>query len=350
METPLYTMSAGPLNPEPKDPYVTLCKYAVPIKYLSLLCLVVQNSSLVLTMRYSRTTEGPMFLSSTAVVLSELLKMCCAFFLVFYEDRFHWPQIKARFQREVFDIPMDMVKLAVPSILYTIQNNLQYVAVSHLDAATFQVTYQLKILTTAIFSVAMLGKSLDRTKWFSLFVLTFGVALVQLPPGTFSSSAEKASVELAANGTEPAVSNQNPYIGLMAVLAACVLSGFAGVYFEKILKGSPVSLWIRNIQLGFYGTIIGLCVVHFQDGAFVAEHGYFYGYQAITFVVIANQAMGGLLVAVVVKYADNILKGYATSISIIISCLFSVFFFGFEITLVFLVGSGFVMWAVFLYS
>jgi len=39
-------------------------------------------------------------------------------------------------------------------------------------------------------------------------------------------------------------------IGLMAVVVACLTSGFSGVYFEKILKGSKTSLWIRNIQLG----------------------------------------------------------------------------------------------------
>lgn len=37
--------------------------------------------------------------------------------------------------------------------------------------------------------------------------------------------------------------------GFIAVLVACCMSGFAGIYFEKILKGSSVSIWIRNIQL-----------------------------------------------------------------------------------------------------
>ena len=36
----------------------------------------------------------------------------------------------------------------------------------------------------------------------------------------------------------------------MAVLSACCSSGFAGVYFEKILKGTKASIWMRNIQLG----------------------------------------------------------------------------------------------------
>ena len=44
--------------------------------------------------------------------------------------------------------------------------------------------------------------------------------------------------------------------GLFAVLAACVSSGFAGVYFEKILKTSNVTLWMRNLQLGALSVMV----------------------------------------------------------------------------------------------
>ncbi|KHJ78030.1 hypothetical protein OESDEN_22350, partial [Oesophagostomum dentatum] len=45
-------------------------------------------------------------------------------------------------------------------------------------------------------------------------------------------------------------SQSEPFSGFLAVVIACCLSGFAGIYFEKILKGSaPVSLWMRNIQM-----------------------------------------------------------------------------------------------------
>jgi UDP-sugar transporter A1/2/3 len=61
-----------------------------------------------------------------------------------------------------------------------LQNNLLFIALSNLDAATYQVTYQLKILTTALFSVLMLGKKLDSIKWVSLIILMAGVSFVQV--------------------------------------------------------------------------------------------------------------------------------------------------------------------------
>lgn len=42
------------------------------MKYWSLVILIFQNASLILTIRYSRTLKGDMYISSTAVVFAEV--------------------------------------------------------------------------------------------------------------------------------------------------------------------------------------------------------------------------------------------------------------------------------------
>jgi hypothetical protein len=44
-----------------------------------------------------------------------------------------------KLKREVLMNPKELAMLAVPSILYTLQNNLLYIALANLDAATYQV-------------------------------------------------------------------------------------------------------------------------------------------------------------------------------------------------------------------
>ena len=84
--------------------------------------------------------------------------------------------------------------MGLPALLYLIQNNLLYVAASHLDAATCQVAYQLKLLTTAFFSVTLLHRHISSRRWASLGLLFFGVVLVQYP------SAAQPAVSGAAQG------------------------------------------------------------------------------------------------------------------------------------------------------
>ncbi|KAK9759138.1 hypothetical protein K7432_017815 [Basidiobolus ranarum] len=226
--------------------------------------------------------------------------------------------------------------MIIPAGLYTIQNNLQYIAVKLLDPATFQVTYQLKILTTALFSVLILGRRLTPKKWVSLLLLTLGVILVKT-----SSQKSQESPEFNAQRT----------LGFLAVLSACVLSGLAGVYFEKILKGSQSSLWVRNTQLSFFSLFPAFFLgVLWMDGESVRTHGFWYQYNVWTFGAIGCQAFGGMIVAVVVKYADNILKGFATSISIVLSSVISIFLFDFQMTPTFVIGATLVIYSSYLYG
>lgn len=127
----------------------------------------------------------------------------------------------------------------------------------------------------------------------------------------------------------------NYSLGLSAVLVAAVLSGLTGVYFEKVLKesSSPVSVWTRNIQLSFYSLFPALFFgVIMKDGEEIAKHGFFEGYNSVVWTAIVFQAIGGVLTSLCINYADNIAKNFATSISIVVSFIFSLWFFGFRVS------------------
>jgi UDP-sugar transporter A1/2/3 len=281
-------------------------------------------------MHYSRImppVDGRRYFTSTAVLLNEVLKLIIASYVAFRDTaRNLGPNASASttartLYQEVFS--GDSWKLAIPAGLYTFQNTLQYIAVSNLDAATFQVTYQLKILTTAIFSVTMLKRQLSVKKWVSLVLLMAGVGVVSIPTDTESKD------------TTGAHASMNKTVGLFAVITACATSGLAGVYFEKVLKDSnKVSLWVRNVQMSFYSLFPALFIgVLLKDGREISQAGFFAGYNGVVWMAIISQACGGLLVAMVVKYADNIAKNFATSISIVLSFFASVWLFEFNITI-----------------
>lgn len=163
-----------------------------------------------------------------------------------------------------------------------------------------------------------------------------GVSLVQL-----QTTSDKSSEN----------SEQKPIVGFFAVVIACCLSGFAGIYFEKILKGAaPVSLWMRNVQMGVFAVPASFLAVIMQDGSFISEHGMLYGFDWVVWLTVFWYGIGGLSVAVCIKYADNIAKNFATSVAIILSTAGSVFLFGFQPSLIFTVGASLVIFSIFLYS
>ena len=199
---------------------------------------------------------------------------------------------------------------------------------------SFQVTFQLKILTTALFSVIMLGKTLSRQQWIALFFLFVGISIVQHNPKSSNTN----------------TSTDNPALGLIAVIISSLLSGFAGIYVEKILKGTSKSVWLRNIQLASIGIITGTITMYLNDGEKVKQKGFFYGYDWAVYTTISLQALGGLMVAVTVKYADNILKCFATTGAIVLSCAASMFLFDFTLTFKFIFGTCLVISAVYMYT
>ncbi|VDK41564.1 unnamed protein product [Taenia asiatica] len=296
-----------------------------------LVVLSFQNVLHTLAMRYSRAEYRARYSVSSVVILSEIVKFLISSLVLFHEGLFK------RAISGIYYDTYDFLRTCVPALIYVVQNNVIIFALSCLDATVFQVTYQLKLLTTTVFSVLFLRKNISFIQWTSQVVLFIGVAVVQLQDHMDQSSTRTSR---GASGAA----------GLMAVLSASVLSGFAAVYFEKILKHSPKSLWTRNLELSLASIVIALIGQTIGEGGRVSEKGFFYGFDWLVWTTVALQSVGGILVALVVKHADNILKGFACSASIIITCVVSFVFFDSSLSWNFLFGTSCVVLAVFLYS
>jgi UDP-galactose transporter len=125
----------------------------------------------------------------------------------------------------------------------------------------------------------------------------------------------------------------NRAVGFIAVLLCSFSSGFAGVYFEKVLKKSKtiVNVWARNVQLTFFGIVFSALLCLYEDSSAIAADGFLQGYTPMVWLVVVNNAVGGLVVALVVQHADQILKGFAMSVATIIVCVLSMYIWDFQV-------------------
>ncbi|XP_011797340.1 PREDICTED: CMP-sialic acid transporter [Colobus angolensis palliatus] len=263
-------------------------------KLYCLAVMTVTAAAYTIALRYTRTSDKELYFSTTAVCITEVIKLLLSVGILAKKNR----SGGRRYQQ--FDF----------------------------------VTYQLKIPCTALCTVLMLNRTLSKLQWVSVFMLCAGVTLVQWKP----AQATKVVVE------------QNPLLGFGAIAIAVLCSGFAGVYFEKVLKSSDTSLWVRNIQMYLSGIIVTLVGVYLSDGAEIKEKGFFYGYTYYVWFVIFLASVGGLYTSVVVKYTDNIMKGFSAAAAIVLSTIASVMLFGLQITLTFALGTLLVCVSIYLYG
>jgi len=315
-------------------------------------------------MHYSRimpTVGGRRYYPSTAVFLSEVVKLALSLTLALYDlsssisTSLPVTSLFKELVRIVFT--EDSWKLAMPAAVFCLQNTLQYIAISNLNPAQFQVAYQFKVLATAIFTLAFFGTPLSLRKCCCLLVLIIGVAIAQIPSepdlptlqdlrdGGSSFHLRRSLNHITKRsatyeGIDEDFAIQHPQldasIGLSAALAASILSGLACVYFEKILKTSSTkpSVWIRNVQLAFYSLFPTLFVgVIFKDGADVSRDGFFVGYNWVVWTTITLQALGGMLVALAINHTNSTSKNLPGTVGVVVTFLTSLFFFNFSLTI-----------------
>ena len=329
----------------------------------------------------------------------------------------------------------EFLAMSVPALIYLVQNKLIFISFGMLPGPMFQVIYQMKILSAALLAKLFLGKEFSTQKWLCLCALTVGVCIVQVD-GTFffiflqsrssgiisshSLSPHRSSTPPSVTGqallsslSEEARSSVDLVTGFACAMAAVFCSGCAGIYFEAVLKGGKVDLWVRNVHLSVVSIIIG--IVGFSWGRsdlakqlyqlasstssknaenqqqspssssnvdvqtlltllvttlasksplesifdifgsiFDSTHFVITGMADLEIgaaFVLFLHAYGGLLVSLVVKYTDSVIKAFAASLAIVFGTVVSwVLFSDFVLSKGFVVGAVLVTGSVYRYS
>ncbi len=133
----------------------------------------------------------------------------------------------------------------------------------------------------------------------------------------------------------------------------------ASVYTEKVIKAARKTNTVNKEEYGLAYTQCQLAAVSLvvlglyaliKDFQIIMEKGFFYNYDKAAFASSLNSAVGGLIVASVLKYADSVLKGYATAVAVVLTGFSSSIIFGTKLSFFYALGMVNVVVSVLLYS
>jgi len=309
---------------------------SVWFKLAILLAVTLQNTGYCLLRRYSRGYLKETYSTSSALAVMELAKLGLS----------SWQLLVST---EPSDVPAGSAcskyvhllahsaKMVVPAVIYLAMNVLSFFALASVDASTFSIVAQLKVLTTGLFSVLVLGRTLHYRKWRALFSLTCGVILIseQTRPKNMSPTAG------------PGATLNEWLLGMGAVITEVLLSGFACIYFEKVLKSTEekYSVWDRNFQLAFWSLVIYLPMALYDSPT-----DPFAGWSWVAASCATLGALGGVLVALSIKHTDSVMKTIATTGSIVLTTALNAGFLDGPFNGTIVIGTLVVIISVFNYS
>ena len=194
--------------------------------------------------------------------------------------------------------PLKFASFGLPALCYFVSNNCMFYIIRELGPTTFQITNNLKIISTGILMRIFLDRKLTWLQWKALVLLALGSCVTQLQT---KETAEFKKVSW----------------GYALVFINSFASGAGGVTSELLLKGNsndrsdPIH-W-QNIQLYFFGFLFGLG----SSWSNIIQNNAFLGFNTYAYATIISLTMAGLLVSFILKYLDNFVKCFVAAVAIV---------------------------------
>uniref|UniRef100_A0A5K3EX96 UDP-sugar transporter protein SLC35A4 n=2 Tax=Mesocestoides corti TaxID=53468 RepID=A0A5K3EX96_MESCO len=236
------------------------------------------------------------------------------------------------------DIKLVVLPFAIPAILYTITNNLGIAIQMEMDPATYQVLGNFKVLSTAILFRLIIQRPITPRQWVALILLLVAGIINGLT--NFDSNANTSSSVLHIT-----------LKGIFMISIYCTVSGLASVYTEYVLKRRVnMSLNVQNATLYVFGIVVNGLLYVFQEGLNKGTFNIFLGFSVYTWILVVTQAISGIFMGFVMKYANNILRLFIISSAMVVTTILSILIFNLVVKTSFLISASTVVAALFLYN
>ncbi|GLT53658.1 hypothetical protein SLA2020_269150 [Shorea laevis] len=217
------------------------------------------------------------------------------------------------------------VLLAVPALLYAINNYLKFIMQLYFNPATVKMLSNLKVLVIAILLRIIMRRRFSIIQWEALALLLIGISVNHLKSLPESTTALGVPVATGA---------------YLYTLIFVTVPSLASVYNEYALKSQfETSIYLQNLFLYGYGAIfnflaiIGIAIFKGPSSLDILQ-----GHSKATMLLICNNAAQGILSSFFFKYADTILKKYSSTVATIFTGIASAALFGHTLTINFILG------------
>lgn len=229
-------------------------------------------------------------------------------------------------------VSMWMLVAGIPAAIYVVQNYCALMAYQNLSPVTFNVLNQTKTLSAALCCFLVMGRRQSSFQIVALGILLMAALVIEnvlplprLRTGKKTTQEEAVEIEASTISAEEQQKKEDRKMhiisGVIPVLMASFLSGLAGALSQKSLQNMGRNSYLFTMELSAASVLflVGSLLLGSPDGKRIAKDGFFQGWNYKTCIPVVTNALGGILVGLVTKYAGSVRKGFALIFGLLLS-------------------------------
>ncbi|PIA29719.1 hypothetical protein AQUCO_05800076v1 [Aquilegia coerulea] len=254
-------------------------------------CVLVGLQPILVFM--SKVDGGFKFSPISVNFLTELAKVFFAIVMLLFQARHQKVGEKPLLSVSTFvQAARNNVLLAVPALLYAVNNYLKFIMQLYFNPATVKMLSNLKVLVIAVLLKMVMKRKFSIIQWEALALLLIGISVNQLRSLPEGSTAMGLPVATGA---------------YVYTLIFVTVPSMASVFNEYALKSQfETSIYLQNLFLYGYGALfnfLGILVTVIIKGP--SSFDILQGHSKATMLLIFNNAAQGILSSFFFKYAGQ---------------------------------------------